>query len=250
MKYPSLKWQWIFVLIITCSCFPFITNKTFIGLESVTRQLSIPGITYSSRAAVNTRNYLLFTSSCQYQELLTLHEQLSIPGLTYTSRAAINTRNYLHFTSSCQYQELLTLHEQLSIPGITYTSRAAVNTRNYLYFTSTWIQHRFFMGSVLLISLVSGVVIFFILPSSFCILYPMLPASLTFPFLLAPSGFSNFYWELHEQSAFHNIRSWFNIHLFQGVHYTMQQFVINNFPLLVASRWFSPDILFSSIDKE
>jgi hypothetical protein len=137
MKYPSLKWQWIFVLIITCSCFPFITNKTFIGLESVTRQLSIPGITYSSRAAVNTRNYLLFTSSCQYQELLTLHEQLSIPGLTYTSRAAVNTRNYLHFTSSYQYQELLTLHEQLSIPGITYTSRAAVNTRNYLHFTSS-----------------------------------------------------------------------------------------------------------------
>jgi hypothetical protein len=120
MKYPSLKWQWIFVLIITCSCFPFITNKTFIGLESVTRQLSIPGITYSSRAAVNTRNYLLFTSSCQYQDLLTLHAQLSIPGITYTSRAAINTRNYLHFTSSCQYQELLVLHEHLDSAQIFY----------------------------------------------------------------------------------------------------------------------------------
>jgi hypothetical protein len=89
--------------------------------------------TYSSRAAVNTRNYLHFTRSCQYQELLTLHAQLSIPGITYTSRAAVNTRNYLHFTSSCHYQELLTLHEQLLIPGITYTSRAAVATLDTRY---------------------------------------------------------------------------------------------------------------------
>jgi hypothetical protein len=62
---------------------------------------------------------------------------------------------------------------------------------NCLHFTSTWANPRYLVVSVFLIFLISYVVLFALFVFVLCLVYPMLPVSLDFAFLIAPLVFSN-----------------------------------------------------------
>ena len=66
-----------------------------------------------------------------------------------------------------------------------------IRGRGCLPFSGAWVHSRFFVGSVLLIFVDFCVVCCCFFDFVLCLVYPMLPVSLNFPFLVAPWVFPN-----------------------------------------------------------
>jgi hypothetical protein len=66
---------------------------------------------------------------------------------------------------------------------------------DYLPITGAWVHPRFLVGSVLLIFLVFCVVFLLLFVFILCLVCPVLTVSLDYPFFIAPSGFSDIYFQ-------------------------------------------------------
>ena len=71
-----------------------------------------------------------------------------------------------------------------------------------LSFAGTWFHPRFLVGSALLFNWVLCVVLFVMIVLVLRRLYPMLPVSVDFQFLIVPSVFSNVYLQYYSQLIF------------------------------------------------
>ena len=75
-----------------------------------------------------------------------------------------------------------------------------VRDGDYLPIAGAWVHPRFLVGSVLFIFLVFCVVFLLLFVFNLCLMCPVLTVSLDCPFFIAPSGFSDIYFQILRNS--------------------------------------------------